>query len=202
MLSYRKIRIAGLSVLFVLIVLILFITNLPAAEDAEPDLSLKAQTLLTSNNLVDVSDDGKLDDAINNEISKLNDEEIPNAEVFDPAREFKQIRALSPMTIFSKTYCPYSKKVKALFNDNYQINPQPAIVELDMHEHSKELQDYLEEVTGRKTVPNILVGDSLESRGGCDDMVSLHAEGQLMALLNEWGGKLLVVKRTETPSNL
>lgn len=143
-------------------------------------------------------DDGKTNDQLSKPVTANNDE-ILNKN-FDPAKELIEIRSLSPMTIFSKTYCPYSKKVKKLLLDNYQITPQPSIVELDKHSHGAELQEYLSELTGRHTVPNILVG-STESRGGADDFIKLHEQGILLDLLNQWGEKDLDVKKVETPSN-
>lgn len=138
-------------------------------------------------------DDGKDDDHLS---------KYENAD-FNPIKELHEIRKLSPMVIFSKTYCPFSKKLKVLLQGNYQITPQPTIVELDKHSHGSELQDYLFELTGRKTVPNVLVGSkSTESRGGADDFIRLHEEGTLLDLLKEWGGKELDVKKAEAPSNL
>lgn len=121
---------------------------------------------------------------------------------FDPAKELLAIRELLPVTIFSKTFCPYSKRAKKLLQDHYEITPQPAIVELDKHSHGAELQDYVGEISGRRTVPNLLVGTSLESRGGCDDIVKYHEEGRLAELLTSWGGKGLIVKKKEVPLNL
>lgn len=77
-------------------------------------------------------------------------------------------------------------------------------MELDKHGYGQNLQEYLEETTGRGTVPNVLVGTSLESRGGFDDIKKLHDEGKLLTLLVEWGStdsKKLDVKKIEAPSN-
>ncbi|KAK7677784.1 hypothetical protein QCA50_019216 [Cerrena zonata] len=127
-------------------------------------------------------DDGKTNDQLSKPVT-VNNDEILNKN-FDPAKELIEIRSLSPMTIFN----------------NYQITPQPSIVELDKHSHGAELQEYLSELTGRHTVPNILVG-STESRGGADDFIKLHEQGILLDLLNQWGEKDLDVKKVETPSN-
>ncbi|KAK6462610.1 thioredoxin-like protein [Scheffersomyces coipomensis] len=106
---------------------------------------------------------------------------------FDPAKALLEIRSLAPMIIFSKTYCPYSKRIKSLLADNYDISPKYYVVELDKHVNGAELQAHLAEVTGRATVPNVLVGASLESRGGADDFIKLHKDGLLAQSIQKWG---------------
>lgn len=120
---------------------------------------------------------------------------------FDPQQALLEIRSMSPMVIFSKSYCPYSRKVKSLFADHYLITPEPVIVELDKHENGEQLQAYLAEVTKRSTVPNILVGKSTLSKGGCDDFVELHTNDILDESLNLWGEGALKVVKLEVPSN-
>lgn len=161
-------------------------------EDEDKETAVEQDSLLVDKPVVD-ADDGKEDDHLSNK----DDSE------FNPAKELLEIRKLSPMVIFSKTYCPFSKKLKLLLEGNYQITPQPTIVELDKHGHGAELQDYLFEVTGRRTVPNVLVGSaSTESRGGADDFIRLHEQGLLLDSLKEWSGKELDVKKADAPSNL
>lgn len=220
MISNKKIRLVAISAVLILFIILFFRTS--SESEIRPETlnnDSKAQTLLTANNLIDSKNDDKVDAAINNEISKLNNDgseqdtssektqegkSEKTEEDFDVAKALLEIRAMSPMVIFSKTYCPYSKRLKQLLRDNYQITPEPTIVELDKHGYGQNLQEYLEETTGRGTVPNVLVGTSLESRGGCDDMKKLHDEGKLLTLLVEWGStdsKKLDVKKIEAPSN-
>ena len=220
MISNKKIRLVAISAVLILFIILFFRTS--SESEIRPETlnnDSKAQTLLTANNLIDSKNDDKVDAAINNEISKLNNDDSEQDassgkiqeskpentnEDFDAAKALLEIRAMSPMVIFSKTYCPYSKRLKQLLRDNYQITPEPTIVELDKHGYGQNLQEYLEETTGRGTVPNVLVGTSLESRGGCDDIKKLHDEGKLLTLLVEWGStdsKKLDVKKIEAPSN-
>ena len=173
MISNKKIRLVAISAVLILFIILFFRTS--SKSELRPETlnnDSKAQTLLTSNNLIDSKNDDKVDAAINNEISKLNNDDSEKVlspektqedttekskEEFDVAKALLEIRALSPMVIFSKTYCPYSKRLKQLLKDNYQITPEPTIVELDRHGYGQNLQDYLEETTGRGTVPNVLV---------------------------------------------
>ncbi|GMG46389.1 unnamed protein product [Ambrosiozyma monospora] len=76
---------------------------------------------------------------------------------FDASKELHQMLAMAPVVVFSKSYCPYSKKLKDILKTNYMITPDPVIVELDLHEHGKDLQQLLGELTGRKTVPNLMI---------------------------------------------
>lgn len=230
MISNRKFRLVGVAVVALLVVLMLISANqgLAVTSAAVLDSEVKdahKQTLITSNNLIDSNNDDKVDAAINNEISKLTDatdDDKPKKVVekegvkaqdpltkanpeqdFDATKEYLEIRALSPMVVFAKTYCPYSKKLKKLLHDNYEITPEFTVVELDKHSHGAELQEYLKDITGRGTVPNVLIGrKNLESRGGADDFVKLHEEGKLLEMLNTWGDKEIVVKRADAPSNL
>lgn len=219
MLSHKKIRLLGVSILSILLIFLLFRANKQAIRTEELNTSGdKSQVIMTANNIIDTQNDEKVNEAINKELSKLNKEEkeakiadderdddlskSKDSSTFDPETELREIRAISPMVVFSKSYCPFSKNIKNLLHDHYQITPEPAIVELDKHKHGAELQAYLTEVSGRKTVPNVLVGSSLESRGGSDDFVKLHNEGKLLESLKEWGEKKLDVKLAEPPSNL
>ncbi|ODQ77238.1 hypothetical protein BABINDRAFT_163739 [Babjeviella inositovora NRRL Y-12698] len=113
--------------------------------------------------------------------------------VFDPAKEFNGILALSPVVIFSKSYCGYSTKLKKLLKAQYDITPEPTIVELNQHDHGIELQNYIKEKSGRRTVPNMFVGGT--SRGGCDEIVALHEKGELLEKLRTWGEKHVKVEK-------
>ncbi len=116
------------------------------------------------------------------------------------------------IVIFSKTYCPHSRRAKSLLLETYDIVPKPYVVELDtwtepaqkesgqvqeggeaVEENiptmGKALQDLLAQRTGRRTVPNILVlGMSI---GGADELVKLHEEGSLASKLKGIVGKRL-----------
>lgn len=92
--------------------------------------------------------------------------------------------------IFSKSYCPHSKKAKRILLENYKITPAPYVVELDNHELGPYIQDSLEKSTGRRTVPNILING--KSIGGGDDIQALHDEGKLIDKVKTMGGKRIM----------
>ncbi|KAI0025367.1 thioredoxin-like protein [Xylariomycetidae sp. FL0641] len=103
-----------------------------------------------------------------------------------------QILKKSPVVIFSKSYCPFSKRAKGVLLEKYSIDPAPYVVELDEHPLGKELQARLAELTGRKTVPNILVNG--KTIGGGDEVSELDAHKTLIDKIKALGGKRLSMK--------
>jgi glutaredoxin len=91
-----------------------------------------------------------------------------------------------PVIIFSKSYCPFSKRAKHILLENYTITPAPYVVELDEHPLGAKLQDTLAQMTGRRTVPNVLVQG--KSIGGGDDMQELDETDKLIETLKSLGG--------------
>lgn len=185
----------------------IFILTRNAILSQDFTLSLTAESVLMQSN-----NDASADEAINKQISAeknglapVNDMgkgDVDDSGHFDPAKALLQIRSMGPMIVFSKSYCPFSKNLKKLLNENYSITPAPIIVELDKHKHGAELQNYLGVVSKRTTVPNVIIGtDSLISRGGADDFLKYHNDGTLASLLNTWGGKDISVSRIEVPLN-
>lgn len=74
--------------------------------------------------------------------------------------------------------------------DQYSIQPQPFIVELDQHPLGPYLQALLAQNTGRRTVPNVLVSE--KSIGGGDDIAALDQSDELASTLRQMGGKWIV----------
>jgi glutaredoxin len=123
----------------------------------------------------------------------------------------------SPMIIFSKSYCPHSKRAKQLLLHMYDIKPEPYVVELDQmtqvvpsapatgdedehHEHDvtlgRKMQDVLASMTSRKTVPNIMV--NMQSIGGASEVVAMSHEGTLIDKIKKLGGsKIISIKQLE-----
>ncbi|KAI0597757.1 thioredoxin-like protein [Biscogniauxia sp. FL1348] len=98
----------------------------------------------------------------------------------------------APVIIFSKSYCPYSKRAKGVLLEKYTIDPTPYVVELDEHPLGKQLQAKLGEMTGRKTVPNIMING--KSVGGSDEIAELDARKTLIDKFKAVGGKRLAMK--------
>lgn len=73
-----------------------------------------------------------------------------------------------PVFIASKTYCPYCRATKAFFSDVY---PDAYIIELDERSDGAEIQDYLYEKSGQRTVPNVYINK--KHIGGNSDVQAL-----------------------------
>lgn len=116
---------------------------------------------------------------------KEESEEEHDAEV-----ELNLILKKSPIIIFSKSYCPHSKRAKDILLGKYIIDPAPYIVELDQHKQGPQLQALLAEKTGRRTVPNVLINGV--SIGGGDDIAELHELKTLIDKINKFGGKKML----------
>eukprot|EP01130_Rhizamoeba_saxonica_P004597 TRINITY_DN1874_c2_g1_i1.p1 TRINITY_DN1874_c2_g1~~TRINITY_DN1874_c2_g1_i1.p1 ORF type:complete len:114 (-),score=30.38 TRINITY_DN1874_c2_g1_i1:202-510(-) len=86
------------------------------------------------------------------------------------------------VAIFSKSYCPFCNRTKALFN---KLNVEYEVMELDLLENGSELQTALHVKSGQRTVPNVFVGGV--HVGGNDDTQAANASGRLQELLDQAG---------------
>jgi glutaredoxin 3 len=78
--------------------------------------------------------------------------------------------------IYATETCPYCVRAKALLKQRGVLSIDEVRVDL----HPAERQTMIE-LTGRRTVPQIFIGD--RHVGGCDDLVALDQRGELQALL-------------------
>ncbi|CAN6163216.1 unnamed protein product [Urochloa humidicola] len=85
------------------------------------------------------------------------------------------------VVIFSKSYCPYCRRAKAVFKE-LQLKKEPYVVELDQREDGSEIQDALLDIVGKRTVPQVFVNG--KHLGGSDDTVEAYESGKLAKLLN------------------
>ncbi|KYK55462.1 hypothetical protein DCS_07425 [Drechmeria coniospora] len=106
-------------------------------------------------------------------------------EEHDAELELNNILQQAPVVIFSKSYCPFSKRAKGVLLEKYTINPPPHVVELDEHPLGRAIQNQLFEMTGRRTVPNVMINGV--SIGGGDDIVQLDDADTLAAKIRELG---------------
>ncbi|XP_034950200.1 glutaredoxin-C4-like isoform X1 [Chelonus insularis] len=78
------------------------------------------------------------------------------------------------VVIFSKTYCPYCKMAKEVFD---KMAKKYTSIELDERDDGDEIQNILEEITGARTVPRVFVKG--ECLGGGTDVKKLYEAGDL-----------------------
>ncbi|PPQ66340.1 hypothetical protein CVT24_007177 [Panaeolus cyanescens] len=62
------------------------------------------------------------------------------------------------ITVFSKSWCPYCKKVKTLLKTEFP-EVEAKILELDEMEDGSAIQEYLYQKTNQRTVPNVFFGE-------------------------------------------
>ncbi|XP_050373796.1 glutaredoxin-C4 [Argentina anserina] len=96
----------------------------------------------------------------------------------DSVAFIKKTVSSNKIAIFSKSYCPYCRRAKAVFKELKQV---PYVVELDERVDGRDIQDALSEIIGRRTVPQVFVNGKYI--GGSDDTVAAYESGELAKLL-------------------
>jgi glutaredoxin 3 len=87
--------------------------------------------------------------------------------------------------MWTKSYCPYSKKAKELFQNEFPGVKDYKYIDIDQLPETTEIQDYLQQLTGARTVPRVFIGGKFV--GGADDTVQLHKDGKLRPMLEQAG---------------
>jgi len=87
----------------------------------------------------------------------------------------KETGAMSDITIYTKDYCPYCARAKALLGAK-----GASFTEIDVT-HDAELQAEMTDRSRRRTVPQIFIDG--RHIGGSDDLAALEAAGELDPLL-------------------
>ncbi|KAJ2930246.1 hypothetical protein H1R20_g6827, partial [Candolleomyces eurysporus] len=104
----------------------------------------------------------------------------------DWVKEAARIDKVHPIIVFSKTYCPYSRKAKALLA-SYDISPPPKVVEVDVRDDGNVLKQLLTRLTDHSTFPNIIIQG--KTIGGSDNLNLLHSQKELRTLIEKAGAK-------------
>ena len=84
---------------------------------------------------------------------------------------------MQAVKMYTTAVCPYCVRAKQVLKakgveqiEEIRIDTDPAA------------RTHMMEVTGRRTVPQIFIGET--HVGGCDDLIALDAKGELLPLLN------------------
>ncbi len=78
--------------------------------------------------------------------------------------------------MYTTAVCPYCVRAKQLLQAKGVAHIEEVRVDLNPEERVKMM-----EITGRRSVPQIFIGDT--HVGGCDDLMALDSQGGLMPLL-------------------
>jgi glutaredoxin 3 len=84
---------------------------------------------------------------------------------------------MKPVKMYTTAVCPYCIRAKQILKARGVERIEEIRIDMEPQERAKMM-----EITGRRTVPQIFIGDT--HVGGCDDLVALDGRGGLMPLLN------------------
>jgi glutaredoxin 3 len=79
--------------------------------------------------------------------------------------------------MYTTAVCPFCIRAKQILKSKGVAAIEEVRIDMEPQERMKMM-----EITGRRTVPQIFIGDT--HVGGCDDLIALDGRGGLMPLLN------------------
>jgi len=79
--------------------------------------------------------------------------------------------------MYTTAVCPYCIRAKQILKAKGVATIEEVRIDMDPDQRMKMM-----EITGRRTVPQIFIGDT--HVGGCDDLIALDGRGGLVPLLN------------------
>ena len=85
---------------------------------------------------------------------------------------------MNPVRMYTTQVCPYCIRAKQLLQARGVAQIEEIRIDLDPAQRMQMM-----EITGRRTVPQIFIGDT--HVGGCDDLVALDQRGGLAPLLQQ-----------------
>lgn len=84
---------------------------------------------------------------------------------------------MKPVKMYTTAVCPYCIRAKQILKSKGVEQIEEIRIDMQPDERARMM-----EITGRRTVPQIFIGDT--HVGGCDDLVALDGRGGLVPLLN------------------
>jgi glutaredoxin 3 len=88
---------------------------------------------------------------------------------------------MQPVKMYTTAVCPYCIRAKQILKSKGVEAIEEIRIDMQPQERMKMM-----EITGRRTVPQIFIGDT--HVGGCDDLVALDGRGGLVPLLKGQAG--------------
>ncbi|XP_043292020.1 glutaredoxin-1-like [Cervus canadensis] len=89
------------------------------------------------------------------------------------------------VVVFIKPTCPYSRRTQELLSQLSFKQGLLGFFDITDNGDTNEIQDYLQQLTGARTVPRVFIGK--ECIGGCTDLVNMHERGELLRQLKQTG---------------
>ena len=84
---------------------------------------------------------------------------------------------MQAVKMYTTAVCPYCVRAKQVLKSKGVEQIEQIRIDVDPAARAQMM-----EITGRRSVPQIFVGDT--HVGGCDDLMALDAKGELLPLLN------------------
>ena len=83
---------------------------------------------------------------------------------------------MQAVKMYTTAVCPYCIRAKQILKSKGVDQIEEIRIDTDPQQ-----RDHMMQITGRRTVPQIFIGDT--HVGGCDDLIALDAKGGLVPLL-------------------
>ncbi|QXZ09539.1 glutaredoxin 3 [Comamonas sp. Y33R10-2] len=83
---------------------------------------------------------------------------------------------MQAVKMYTTAVCPYCVRAKQVLHAKGVENIEEIRIDFD-----NEARKHMMEITGRRSVPQIFIGET--HVGGCDDLMALDAKGELLPLL-------------------
>ncbi|KAK6729984.1 hypothetical protein RB195_006808 [Necator americanus] len=87
------------------------------------------------------------------------------------------------VVVFSKSYCPYCHKARAALESQNLKPGAMEWVDIESRPDCAEIQDYLQTLTGARSVPRVFI--NAKFFGGGDDTAAAAKNGKLAQILKE-----------------
>ncbi|CAD7693271.1 unnamed protein product [Nyctereutes procyonoides] len=89
------------------------------------------------------------------------------------------------VVVFVKPTCPYCRRAQELLGALPFRPGALEIVDITAAGDTGSIQDYLEKLTGARTVPRVFIGR--DCIGGCSDLIEMNQSGELCKRLQQIG---------------
>ncbi|XP_012629346.1 glutaredoxin-1 [Microcebus murinus] len=89
------------------------------------------------------------------------------------------------VVVFIKPTCPYCRRTQEILSQLPFKQGLLEFVDITATSEANEIQDYLQRLTGARTVPRVFIGK--ECIGGCSDLITMQESGELMTRLRQIG---------------
>jgi len=102
---------------------------------------------------------------------------LKNPDAQDRQTKAQEMNAMQTVKMYTTATCPYCIRAKQILKAKGVAEIEEIRIDTDASARAQMM-----EITGRRTVPQIFVGQT--HVGGCDDLMALDAQGGLLPLLN------------------